>query len=73
MITINLNNFIAHVFINNLFDSQILSNPSIVEQLNLQTYPRGIVEIIETFGNISKIEIYDLNNNLVLSSEYGIE
>lgn len=73
MHTIELNNYIIHLYVNDSFDSNILLDESFINVLNTQLYPRGIVEQFETIGNLARIQIYDLNNNLILSSEYAIE
>lgn len=73
MHTINLNNYILQLYVNNLFDLNFLTNEIFINQLNNQEYPRNIVEQLETIGNLNKIQIYDTNNNLILSSEYAVE
>lgn len=73
MFTINLNNYILKLYVNDLFDLSLLTNESFINQLNAQQYPRTIVEQLETAGNLIRIQIYDTNNNLILSSEYAIE
>lgn len=73
MYTIELINYVVSLYINDLFDINILSNETFINELNSQPYPRGIVEQLENIGNLVRIQIYDLNNNLILSSEYAIE
>ena len=73
MHTITLNSFIVNIMVTNLFDTSIISDPSFIEQLNTQNYPRGIVEILESLGNLVRIQIFNLNNTLLLSSEYAVE
>lgn len=73
MHTIQLTNYVIKLYVNDLFDTNILSNESFINELNSKIYPRGIVEQLETIGNLVRIQIYDLNNNLILSSEYAIE
>lgn len=72
MHTIQLTNYIIKLYVNDLFDINILSNEYFINILNSQIYPRGILEQIETVGNLLRIQIYDLNNNLILNSEYAI-
>lgn len=45
----------------------------IVEILNTQQYPRGIVDALEVFTGVAKVEVYDANNQLILSSFRDIE
>ena len=73
MHTINLNNYILQLYVNNLFDLNFLTDETFINQLNNQEYPRNIVEQLETIGNLTRIQIYDTNNNLILSSEYAVE
>jgi len=73
MHTINLSEYILHLYVNNSFDLDLLTNELFINKLNTQEYPRGIVEQLELVGDLTKIQIYDINNNLVLSSEYLIQ
>ncbi|NDD84774.1 hypothetical protein EBZ38_10980 [bacterium] len=73
MHTVNLNKYILHLYINNSFDLDLLTNELFINKLNTEEYPRGIVEQLEFVGNLTKIQIYDINHNLMLSSEYLIQ
>lgn len=73
MHTIQLTNYVINLYVNDLFDTNILSNESFINELNSQIYPRGIVEQFEAIGNLTRVQIYDLNSNLILSSEYAVE
>lgn len=73
MHTLQLTNYVIKLYVNDIFDTNILSNEFFINELNSKIYPRGIVEQLETIGNLVRIQIYDLNNNLILSSEYAIE
>lgn len=45
----------------------------ILDILNAQQYPRGIVDALEVFTGVAKIEVYDSNNQLLLSSFRDLE
>ena len=70
---INLDHYILQLYVNDSFDLNLLANESFINQLNGQQYPRGIVEQLEAVGNLTRIQIYDTTNNLILSSEYAVE
>jgi hypothetical protein len=67
--TIELNNFLVQVY--KLKSNKELSKHSfdnIISNLNSKLYPRNILEVLEAIEGIGKIEIFDKNNNLLLSS-----
>ena len=41
---------------------------SLHPELNKAEYPSQIVQIIETLRGVSKIEVFDINHNLLVSS-----
>lgn len=70
--TINLDNFIAKIYcLNedpipyNLIDDFI---QPIMDKLNNEDYPRGIVERLESMPEFKKIEIYTKDGELLLDS-----
>lgn len=70
--SIDLNSFIAKIYCDNngSLPSNLIEdfiNP-ILDKLNKEEYPRGIVERLESMPEFKKIEIYDKENNLLLDS-----
>jgi hypothetical protein len=70
--TIDLDNFIVKIYcINNtdlpynLIEDFI---QPIMDKINKEAYPRGIVERLESMPEFKKIEVYDKENNLLLDS-----
>lgn len=66
--TLNVNEFIVKIYsINN----EIIDNDYIdqnIETLNTLKMPNNIVEFLEPINGVSKIEIYDIDNNLLINS-----
>lgn len=70
--TYNLTKYKVDVFNkNDPVDSNLLD--SLETQLDNETYPRGIVEILEVIPNVKKIIVYSLNNKTLLQSTNGLD
>lgn len=70
--TINLINFTVNIYmINNKVLSSISTDAidALTDILNTKEYPREIVETLESFSEISKIEVLDYEGNMLLNSE----
>lgn len=61
---ITLNNYLVKIYSNKSIDIGYM-----LDSLNNQKYPRGIVESLENVAGVFKIEVYDKESNeLLLSS-----
>jgi hypothetical protein len=70
-IILSLNNYIVNILFNtesstNLSDSDL---SELKNKLDPQTYPKDIIESMESLVVEAKIDIFDKNNVLLLSSE----
>lgn len=73
--TVNLNNYIVKIYHfddNNPYVDEATVN-SLIDQLNACVYPRDILDIIVALQGVTKIEIFDLSNNLVLKNNIIFE
>lgn len=69
--TITLNNYIVKLYSLNapIATSLVASNMQSMENdLNNQPYPKEIVDILEKFDDFTRIEVYDKDNKLLVSS-----
>lgn len=67
--TINVNNFTVKIYNieNETIDNSVIS--SALSDTNSLDYPNKIVEKLQDINGVSKIEIFDEQNNLLVNSE----
>lgn len=68
MITIVLTNYIVNIYTDTFYNIEELSN-----LLNNQEYPRGIVDILSQYNDITKIEVLSPNGDILLINNNAIE
>lgn len=70
--TYNLTKYKVEVFNkNDPVDSSLLD--SLEAQPDNETYPRGIVEILEIIPNVKRIIVYSLDDEIILHSTNGLD
>lgn len=72
---INLDRFIVKLYKLNTESSvvDLTTINSLTSNLNNQEYPKDILSIVESLQGITKVEIFDLNNQLLIDSSIAIE
>lgn len=69
--TILLDKYIVKIYsINTAVATDVTSGnlESMHNDLNSQNYPKEVVDLLEKFDEFTKIEVYDKDNNLLVSS-----
>lgn len=72
---INLDRFIVKLYKLNTATSVVSVETinSLTSTFNNQQYPKDILNIIESLEGVTKVEIFDLNNELLIDSSIAID
>lgn len=66
---LNINNFIVKLYHLENEDIDMTAVNELLGDTNLLDFPNKIVEKLQDLSGVSRIEIYDINNNLLINSE----
>ena len=67
--TLNINNFIVKLYLNTNEDIDMsIVNSVLIDTLVLD-FPNKIIERLQDISGVSKVEIYNSNNELLINSE----